>query len=208
MAEEQVKSSGGKGPQPDWVTTTTVLGDLRAGDDAAWQKFVDRFRSPVYGFATSMGLPHAEAEDATQETLNAFVSAIQRGDYNREKGRLSAWLFGFARRTIMATRRVHMSRRDKPASDTGFWRRLPDDESLEHIWDRVWEEELAAACLRQLEAEIGEQAFRAFHAMTVEGRSSKDVAKELGISDSTARVAKHRALQRLTHLRSQYDDSV
>ena len=162
-------------------------------------------RAPVVSFAKGMGLHEGDAEDAAQETMDAFVQAIQAGQYDRDKGRLSSWLFGFARNTILSSQRRNQNRKDRQSADTGYWRRLPDDEAVECAWDRAWEEEVADACLKQLEAELDEKHFAAFKRIALDGEASKAVAFELGISDSTARVVKFRALKRLAELRAQYD---
>ena len=80
----------------EWVTTSVLLDQLRAGADGAWGAFLERFRKPVIAFALKVGLPAQAADDAAQETMLAFLEGLRSGSYDRKKGRLSSWLFGIA----------------------------------------------------------------------------------------------------------------
>ena len=111
-----------------WVTTTIVLEQLAREEAGAWELFVRRFRQPVIRFARDLGLSEDEAEDVVQETLASFLRAYRNGRYDRDKGRLSSWLFGIAHRTAMKIRsKAARRQRLAPAGDrTGFWDDLPD----------------------------------------------------------------------------------
>jgi RNA polymerase sigma factor (sigma-70 family) len=198
-------SPGEEAQNTEWVTTTTVLERLRSDDPAAWQRFVVRFRAPVSRFAASMGLGSEAADDATQDTLDAFLAAFRDGRYDPAQGRLSAWLFGFARKVVLGARRDRGRDRGRAAQDTGFWQRVPDEQDPEEVWNDLWEKSVMEACLERLEQEIGATAFRVFSALAMENRSGAEVAKEMGMSRNAALVAKHRALKRLQRLRAEYE---
>ena len=55
-------------------TRASLLLRIRKAEDAdAWQQFVDRYRPLIVGYArNTFGLTAEDAEDAAQETLNAF----------------------------------------------------------------------------------------------------------------------------------------
>ena len=189
----------------EWVTTTTVLERLDREDPAAWGRFVDRFRAPVHRFAVSMGLEAEYADDATQDTLDAFLAAFRAGRYDPDRGRLSGWLFGFARKVVLAARR-QQGRDIRPSGeDTGFWANVPDDKDAEGVWGDMWEKSVMQACLDRLEQELNPTAYRVFFALAMEGRSGAEVAKEMGMSRNAALVAKHRALKRLQRLQEEYE---
>jgi DNA-directed RNA polymerase specialized sigma24 family protein len=118
----------------DWITTSTLLLRLRDFEDAeAWDGFVHRFRSPILRFAGSLGIRDTDAEDVAQETLLAFARDYREGRYDRERGRLSHWLFGIAYRRALAQRRRNL-RRAEPLPDEDI---LPERTATD-LWERHW----------------------------------------------------------------------
>ena len=99
----------------EWVTTTLLLDRLGDGDDAAWAQLSESFRPPVTRFVRKLGVPADACDDVTQDALLTFLDAFRRGRYDRDKGRLGAWLFGIAaqavrrhgRRAARDARQVH-----------------------------------------------------------------------------------------------------
>ena len=62
----------------DWVTTTQVLEDLKESNDIlAWNSFRNNFYPVIFNFAKTLGLSATDAEDATQETMLAFLKAFR-----------------------------------------------------------------------------------------------------------------------------------
>ena len=56
------------------TTTTAMLEGLRdPGNETVWRDFDERYRPVLIGFAQRLGLTAADAEDAAQETLLAFM---------------------------------------------------------------------------------------------------------------------------------------
>ncbi|MDY7107565.1 MAG: RNA polymerase sigma factor [Planctomycetota bacterium] len=190
-----------------WITTTILLENLRNADEAAWEQFVVRFRAPIVGFARGLGLAVDEAEDVAQETLMDFVRAYRRGQYHREKGRLSAWLFGIAHRRVRnAWRKQGRDPRPVAGRDrTAFWANLPDDEAARRSWDMCWEQAVVEHCLRQVGSEVEPSTIRAFELFAIEGRPAAAVAEELGMSENAVFIAKHRVIKRILELREQME---
>ena len=190
-----------------WVTTTVVLESLRGSDEAAWGRFVSRFRGPIVRFARDQGLEPDEAEDAAQETLMDFVRAYRQGQYDREKGRLSAWLFGIAHRRVLNAGRK-MARRPRPLGaghQTAFWESLPDEQAARRSWDQSWQQAVLEQCLDQIRTEMEPKTIRAFEAFAIQRRPAMDVARELGVSRNAVFIAKHRVLKRILELTHQFE---
>jgi len=190
-----------------WVTTTLLLENLRNAEEAAWEQFVERFRAPIMRFACDLGLPADEAEDVAQETLMDFVRAYRSGQYDREKGRLSAWLFGIAHRRVRHAwrQRAGQPRQVAAAQRTAFWDNLPDEEATRQSWDASWEQAVLDQCLQQVRAEVESNTIRAFELFALHGRPAADVAGELGMSRNAVFIAKHRVMKRVLELRRQFE---
>ena len=191
-----------------WVTTTVVLENLRRSDEAAWQQFVERFRQPIVRFARGLGLTEDEAEDVTQETLMDFVRAYRQGQYDPEKGRLSAWLFGIAhRRVLHAFRRRAGQPHPAPAQgQSAFCRDVPDERTVRQSWDASWQRSVLHQCLEQVRIEVEPNTLRAFEMLAINRRPATDVADTLGMTRNAVFIAKHRVLKRVLELKRQFEE--
>eukprot|EP00913_Durusdinium_trenchii_P006239 g5851.t1 len=97
-----------------WITTTIMLERLSDAQDSAWEELATHFRAPVHHFAIRLGLNESAAEDVVQSTLLAFISAYRDGRYEKDRGRLSSWLFGIAyRESLQVIRCARGSRRPR-----------------------------------------------------------------------------------------------
>ena len=190
-----------------WVTTTVVLENLRRSHEGAWKQFVNRFRGPIVRFARDLGLGPEEAEDVAQETLLDFVRAYRDGQYDRDKGRLSAWLFGIAHRRALNAGR-QLARRSRPLAAgqrTEFWDNLPDEPTARRSWDQSWRQAILEQCLEYLRAEMESKTIRAFELFAIERRPAADVARELDMSRNAVFIAKHRVLKRILELTREFE---
>jgi RNA polymerase sigma factor (sigma-70 family) len=189
----------------DWVTTSTILSRMKQMDDRSiWDRFHGRFRRPLLAFARKCGLPESESEDAVQEILTAFLEAYKAGKYDRERGRLSKWLFGIAY-TQIANRRRGLGRDRSPAQGESFWGDVPDHREAEGAWDAQWEASVLEECLGQVRREVSEKTFEVFRLIVREGRSPEEAGASLGMTREAAYVAKHRVLKRLADRMQEYE---
>jgi len=190
----------------EWHTTSTILESLRdQSNDAAWRQFDARFRSAILGFARRMGIPDTDAEDVAQDTLVEFASAYRKGRFDREKGRLSRWLFGIAYRQALNGRRTRQRQTAKAGvgqAETSFWANVPDKASASASWDSQWEQALLQQCLDQVAREVETTTLRAFQLVVGQNHSPATAAEQLGVPIKTVYNAKHRVLNRIRELRS------
>jgi RNA polymerase sigma-70 factor (ECF subfamily) len=191
-----------------WITTTQVLEDLRRPDDTlVWDEFCTHFRPVVVKFALHLGLPAADAEDAAQETMLSFLKAFRNGKYAREKGRLSNWLFGVARRVILnlrGRRPLEQLIADK-TTGTSFWDLVQDDRQMEQTWDMQWRRMVLEKCLAQARREFDPKVFGAFEQYALAGVAVDEVCRRLAMSRNAVYIAKSRVLSRLRELRRQFE---
>lgn len=192
----------------DWITTSTVLHDLRDFHNrGAWDQFVLRFRIPVVRFARSVGLAEIDAEDVAQEALAAFAESFREGKYDRDRGRLSQWLFGIAYRKILDHRRK--AARGPAAGSSAFdalaAEHLPDEAALTQSWDLEWEQALLEQCLEQVRREVEPNTYRAFELTVRENIDAAVAAEQLGVNVKLVYNAKHRILKRIRELRSELE---
>ena len=191
-----------------WVTTTQVLEELRVSNDApAWQGFHEHFHAVVVNFAKHMGLSVTDAEDAAQETMLAFVKAFRGGKYDREKGRLSGWLFGVAKHVILNFRRrqpLEQLMADK-TTGTSFWDMIQDDHNIKLSWEIEWRQMVLTRCLEQVRKEFDPRVFNAFELYALGQIAVDKVAQQFEMSPNAVYIAKCRVLSRLRELEQQFE---
>ena len=191
-----------------WITTTQVLDDLKGSNDAlAWNSFRDHFYPVIVRFAGKLGLSGALAEDAAQETMLAFLKAIRRGSYNREKGRLSHWIFGIARLVILDFRR--RLPREKLVQDqtgaTSYWDQVIDENAVQHTWELEWQKMILEKCLKEASRQFAPKVFRAFELYALEEMPVEEVCKTLDMSRNAVYIAKNRVLSKMRNLQHDLD---
>jgi len=195
----------------EWLTTSTILRDLRDyQNNDVWGRFIARFRPPLVRFARQVGLSESDAEDVAQEALVAFAESYRKGGYDRQRGRLSQWLFGFAFRCALKERRragqhAHDVLDSDPSSNAPA--PLIDEQAATTTWDREWEAALVEQCLNRVRQEFAPDNCRAFELMLFESCSPSEAATRLSVPVKSVYNAKHRILKRLRELRSEYDDA-
>lgn len=194
----------------EWVTTSTLLRDLRDYENhAAWQQLAERFRKPIVAFARGMGFAQIDAEDVAQETLIAFAEAFRKQQFDPSRGRLSNWMFGIAYRQALGHRRRE-GRQATPAADLGgattLMGSVPDEQAASGIWDVEWEQALLRECLERVKTEVEPQTFEAFEHVVCLGKSPEEAAAAMQVPIKLVYNAKHRILKRVRELRAELED--
>lgn len=184
-------------------TNTVLLEGLKdPGDQAAWQVFDGRYRPMVLAAARRLGLQEADAEDAAQETLAAFVQAYRQQGYDREKGRLRDWLRGIARHKVQDILRRRCQREllvsDKTDA-TGFLNRV-EDQQLQTVWEDEWDKAVLRQCLEEVKQEVAPRTLEAFELFALRQWPAKRVASHMQISEDTVYQSKSRILARIREL--------
>jgi RNA polymerase sigma-70 factor (ECF subfamily) len=192
------------------VTSTDLLDGLRdPRNDTVWHAFFERYSPLLVSFCRRLGLSDANARDAAQETLVAFLTSYQQGAYQREKGRLRTWLFTIARnktRDLQRRRAREMIPQDA-SCETAFLDRVPDEDQLEQLWEDEWRRAVLAACMDEVRQQVEPHTMRAFELLVLEGRSADEVAAELNMSRDTVYQAKSRILARIQKFRTRLEQT-
>jgi len=182
-------------------TTTELLEALAdSRNDEAWRRFDERYRPIVNSFVRHVGLNPDDAADVAQEALVRFVRSFRDGKYDRQRGRLSAWLIGIAKHCVDD---LHANRRKRrEARGLSALLSWPDDHRLTHIWDAACEQAILRNGFNLLreETQFDPRTIAVLEMLILEGHSPTEVAQSLGLSLNDVYVSKHRCLSRLRHL--------
>jgi RNA polymerase sigma factor (sigma-70 family) len=194
--------------------TTGFIGRLRSRDPAAWFELWETFGPILRHQLGKWGRGRIGVEtiqDLSQETLAALADAIDRHDPDRG-ARFSTWLLAIAKHTLGGEmdRRMALKRGagKKPvelvedyAGDRGGQR--PDREYEQAVFHAKVE-----AALRMVEREIGLMDFSVYRMRVLDGRSGREVAEALGVSEPTVSrrlsAARDRLRRCLTEVMTRY----
>lgn len=187
-------------------TTTALLHGLAdPNDQRAWMELDARSRPVMLGVARRIGLTENEAEDAVQAAMVRFLEAYREGLYQRERGRLSAFLITILRARAIDTRRRTVTRRETAAPVEAVERFSQLD--LSQIWLDERQNHLLRQALTELrEGGADEQMLAAFELFGVRGVAIGEVTDRLGMSREEVYNAKYRVTKRLQPIVARLDE--
>ncbi len=181
-------------------TTSAMLAALHdPAEVAAWEAFDARYRPVLVGFARNLGLSDEESADVAQETLARFVEQYREGRYDRERGRLGAWLVGIARYRVLDVHRAHGRRALRGESAMVD---LDDEASLSEAWESQRRARILELAMERLRAggRTDPRTIEAFELLMVHGLNAATVADQLEMPIQSVYVAKSRIATRLQSL--------
>ena len=179
------------------ATSTSLIRRLKTRDEEAWQRLLDLYVPLVYSWCRRSDMQAEDAADVVQEVFQAVFRGIVGFRHDRPGDTFRGWLRTIARNKI----RDHFGRRTGQPTACG------GTDANQRLMEVAEEEEISAQpgplgllCHRALEsirAEFEDRTWQAFWFVTIDQRSSTDVARQLGMSSSSVRQAKCRVLRRL-----------
>jgi RNA polymerase sigma-70 factor (ECF subfamily) len=172
----------------------------REGDFAAFEQLVSRYERRVYTLAFRMLRRREDAEDVVQET---FLSAMSHLKGFREAASFATWLFRIAANHALKVLRKRRGLPTAPLEEEG---EREDGKSLpKPVYIARWREDAERdadrpeirRALDQALAALDENHRAIFLLRDVEGLSTEDAARALGITVANAKVRLLRARLKL-----------
>jgi RNA polymerase sigma factor (sigma-70 family) len=161
---------------------------LVAGDDDALAEAYDRWSALVYSLAMRITADHAAAEDVTQDV---FVHLWQHPDrYDPRRGALRSWLCLLARSRALDWLR-HRRVQDRCHAAAAAIAPAPAEASDGIVW------QTEAKAVREAVAALPDRQREAVLLAYYRGRTYRQVARDLGIPEGTAKWRLKAALSRL-----------
>lgn len=185
--------------------TTGFIGRLRARDPAAWFELWETFGPILRAQLHKWGRGRIGVEtvqDLSQETLTALSDAIDRHDPNKG-ARFSTWLLAIAKHTLGGEidRRMALKRGAgrRPVEFEEAWAGAHKGAAPDAHYEQAVFDAKVAAAIRMVERECDLVEFSVYRMRVLDGRSGKEVAEAIGMSEPTVtrRLQKVRDLLRL-----------
>lgn len=171
-----------------------------AGDQAAWEEFVELYAPLIYRFARRRGLHDADASDVSQQVLQIVSRVGCRLDYDPSRGSFRGWLLTVTRHVLINALK-RKNRQPIATGATSLHERLVDQPAPappeEDIWEQEYQRSRLAWAAEQVRPRFEETTWRAFWLTAVEGESPRAVAQALGVSVGAVHIAKSRIIARL-----------
>jgi RNA polymerase sigma factor (sigma-70 family) len=180
--------------------TTSFVARLRANDQATWFELWETFGPVVRAQLSKWGRGRIGSEtvrDLSQETLAALSESIDRYD-PRKGARFSTWLLAIAKHVLgdeMDRRGAQKRGSGKPgASFDESWMVASAAATADDVYEAAVFRAKVEAAIRVVQKEADFTDFSIYRMRVLDGKSGKDVASDLGMSEPTVsrRLAKVR----------------
>ena len=183
---------------PSSLTSESLLGRLSQSpdDQAAWDRFVERYAPMIYGWCRHWHLQEADAEDVTQEVLVCLARKLRSFAYDPVRS-FRGWL-----RTLTEHACIDFvaerGRRDCASGDTGVLEVLKSAPARADLLARLeeqFDQELMSEALVRVRLRVDPQTWEAFRLTATEGLSGEAAAAQLGMRLTAVFKAKSRVLR-------------
>ena len=193
-------------------TRQSLLARLKdVGDQESWREFFDTYWRLIHVTAFKAGLTETEAQEVVQEVMIASAKKMPKFTYDPSKDSLKGWLLAVTRWKVAdqfrkrrdageASRETHAAAGGTPGlpdddtARTATIERVPDPRGvdIDAIWDGEWRQNLLRAALDRVKARVNPAHYEIYHLNTVQGLSTRETARTLGVSTAAVYLAKHR----------------
>lgn len=192
MPVRRLKGAGGE--SDDALVSPELIDRCKSGDEEAWKELVAATHQEVFTLCLRILNNRDDAAEATQDVYLKVWRSL-RGF--RGEARFTTWLYRVAANTAISKQRSRTRRRSHESE--------VDDEMLAAMPAGISVEQQAGARVEvhAVEKALGslpEHYRSAIVLRDVYGYSVEEVAKQLGISETAAKVRVHRARKKLKEM--------
>ena len=187
------------GSAPPVDDETTLIAQLRAGDEAAFEQVVRQYGGRLLAVARRIVGTEEDARDVVQD---AFLNAFRSLDRFEGNAKLSTWLHRIAVNAALMKLRTRKRKPEQPLDallpgfleDGHFEERFQSwEEPIDHAMEREENREL----VRKKIDELPESYRTVLVLRDIEGLDTEETAHMLGLSVNATKIRLHRARQAL-----------
>ncbi|MCM8530887.1 MAG: sigma-70 family RNA polymerase sigma factor [Lentisphaeraceae bacterium] len=181
----------------DWKTRQTLLQKLTDKyDERSWEEFVHFYRPFIYMIARKMKQESHEIDDIVQQiTLKAWKN-LPELKYDCSKGSFRSWLGRMIYNCILDNikSRNRYEKRVENAVELNL-KKLSKPE-IDNFAKEEWETYLSSLAWSNVEGGFSDKVKKSFE-LSLAGKSTDEIAAELGIKEGSVYVYKKRIKERL-----------
>jgi RNA polymerase sigma-70 factor (ECF subfamily) len=174
------------------TTQPSLLLRLRQPEDTqAWERFVGLYTPLLFFWARRVNLPMDDARDLVQDVFAVLLENMADFEYDQSKS-FRSWLRGV---TMNMWKERLRKKKPQLRGDQAF-AEIPVAEA-EQEWDAEYQSQVLHRALEIMKTDFEPKTWKACWEHIVEGRSARDIAAELGLTENAVYLAKGRVLRRL-----------
>ena len=210
MRDDKTKTESADGlkPEADLIPTRwSLIRRLKNWDDQeSWRDFFETYWRLIYRAARRSGLNAFEAEEVVQDTIISVCRGLKDFDLNPARGSFKNWLFGLTRWRILDRLRKQARQaavtNGRAGSAEALAEQVPDPAAneLEALWEAEWRQNLLAAALAKLKAQIKPKQFQVYYLHVIKEQPAREVSQLLRVNVGQVYLIKHRVGHRLKRL--------
>ncbi len=185
-----------------------LIDAVRDGDQSAWRDVIERYEGRLLSFARRMLAQPSDAEDIVQETFLGLLRSLPT--YDRERS-LETYLFAILRnklhdhfRRTGRKQRQSLEALELDEAPQAWLTRDTPSTQLQDEEERAEQRRALVHCLRQYAEQCqGQRRFQELiivEMLVVLGMRNKEVAADLGMSETAVAGVKFRVLERWREL--------
>jgi RNA polymerase sigma-70 factor (ECF subfamily) len=194
---DTIESQGGEPSSSG--TSRSLLARVQADEPDAWERLVKLYAPLVLHWCRGPGLQDQDVADIFQDVFQSVVAYVGHFRRERSSDTFRGWLRRITQNKIVDHFR-QLGRETQAAGGSSvqqWWAQVPEPQPIDDDAPDELERGLFARVLGLIRDEFEERTWLAFWRTAVEGKDSKDVGADLGMSPGAVRVAKARVLRRL-----------
>ncbi len=182
----------------DTTTNPSLLLRIRDSTDVqSWATFQFVYRPMILAYCSRRGLQEADAQDVAQEVMSSVCRAIQKFEYQPQKGRFRAWLGTVTANKIKTLKNKQyrlLSRESQPSSEQLTDTVVADPDS---DWISIFSEHIFQTACDRVLSRVEALTWDCFRLTWLQQQSAADVAQRLKIPIHNVYVNKSRVLKLL-----------
>ena len=172
--------------QAPWATPSSLadaelVRSCRAGDMTAWRSLYERYAPLVHRFASALGVPTDEREDAAQDI---FIAVYRSLKHFRGEAQLSTWIYRIAARHAI---RLGRRRRTRETMRLTMLKEKPT------VLVDPSERSTQIATLDRMLAKLPQKKRTVLVLFEIEGLSAKEISDVVGCPENTVWSRLHHA---------------
>jgi len=182
------------------ITRQSLLLRAQAGDPGAWKDLVELYRPLIVAWMRYRAVLADEVDDLVQEIMLAVVQSLPSFCHSGRRGAFRSWLRTLTRNHTCDFWKARGARAldgvTTEAAEALGQLEGPDG-GLSRLWDEEHDRYVLRCLLDLIELEFEPPTVRAFRRVALEGATSAEAARELGLTVGAVYVARSRVLRRL-----------
>jgi RNA polymerase sigma-70 factor, ECF subfamily len=203
------QNSRGGASSPSSVSST-LLDQLRAGGQDAWQRLVQLYGPVTYRWCRRANLTAEDSADVVQDVLAAVMVSLPDFRRDRPEHSFSGWLATITRNKVRELCRRRQGKAEARGGSTAQRQmaEIPQPPEPNSSEDSIQPDAQSAVCLSRrvlemIRAEFEVRTWDAFWRVSVDGQSPAHVAADLDMNVAAVYKAKSRVLGRFRQVISE-----